>query len=92
LGISDLLQDEGSDGGYGGYYRWNVQHRDVLGWLLGIARIVQPRIRCIRVGMVVKVKDFDYAIPYRFPFIDFLYRHTFTVRSFRTVEFVNNIP
>ena len=67
-----------------------MQHCDVLYWSVWIARIVQPGVCCIRVGMALEIKDFDYAIPHRLT-LEYLFDgHTFAVRGLNTVELVND--
>jgi len=67
-----------------------MEHRNVLGWLVRIARIVQPGIGRICLGMVVQIEYFHNPIPYRLTLKDFLHRHAFTVRSFRTVKLMDD--
>jgi hypothetical protein len=58
--------------------------------LLWIAGIVQPGIRRIGPRVAFEVEDFHDPIPASLTLKNFLYGHAFTVRSFRTVELVND--
>src|SRR5664280_1402446 len=69
-----------------------MKHRYMLCWLGRVARIVQPRIRRIRLGMAFQVKDLYDAIPNRFTVENLFNRHALAVRGFRAMQLVNSLP
>lgn len=91
LGISELLHDGGSDGCYGGCDGGNMQHRYVSLGIVWVVCFMRPRIDSVRTRMTVQVEDFNDAIPDRLPVERLGYRHTFNVRSCRSVQLVDDL-
>jgi hypothetical protein len=77
LGISILLNNRDSNGGFGGYGWRDVKDGDVS--LLIRIRIMRPGIDPVRLGMAVQIEYLDYAIPDRIALIDLFHRDALDV-------------
>jgi len=60
-----LLNNSGTDGKLRGSYRTHVEHGDVTLRVVGIVRIMGPRIGVLSLWMPMKLKNFYSSIPYR---------------------------
>jgi hypothetical protein len=58
--------------------------------IVWVVRIVRPSIDRFDFGMTVEREDFHDPVPYGFPVERPFYGNALTMRSFRTVEFVND--